>query len=212
MSEMNQPYITDGGDLFGQAEGAAAFDFNREYMSVVRDVARACEEFGHIDADRIAVSYSMAKTSAKHGLQAKIYPLRFEGGAREKSSKGYKFTIPPVFYDGVEIFYIISFCIPRFLNLSISEKLETIIHELFHISPRFNGDIRRLSMGSKAAHGSSHEIFDRFVAKIVKRYLYSGSRSLLPKFLYMDYKKLKQAYAEIRLEKLKIPKIITEKE
>ncbi len=198
------------GDLFEQA-GPPVFDFNREYMNVVRDVARACEEFGHIDSERIAVSYSAAKSNSKYGLQAKIYPLRFEGGAREKISKGFKFSIPPVFYDGVEIYYIISFCIPRFLDLSVSGKLETIVHELFHISPRFNGDIRRLTTGARAAHGASHEIYDRFVGRIVKRYLYSSARSVLPKFLYFDYKKLKQVYHSIRVEKLKIPKILTEK-
>lgn len=196
-------------ELFESA--GSVFDFNREYKKVICDVIRSCEEFSHIDPKNIAVSYTPSKTKGKYGLQAKIYPLRFEGGSIEKTVDGHLFRLDEIFFDNEPVYYIIAFCVPRFLNLAISEKLETIVHELFHISPKFNGDIRRLSLGAKAAHGSSKDIFDRFVAKIVKRYLYSAERALLPKFLYFDYKKLAQHYSEIKFEKLKIPRIIMEK-
>ncbi len=187
------------------------FDFNREYKNLIVSIIKNCPEFSHIDSRRIAVSYSPAKTNSKYGLQAKIYPLRFEGGASEKIERGYRFKLQPLFHDGEEIFYLIAFCVPRFLNLGKAEKLETIAHELFHISPRFNGDIRRLSGGGKSAHGSSKDIYDKFMEKIVQRYLYSSDRPALPKFLEFDYKKLKQVFLEIKFTKLKVPKILVEK-
>ncbi|MEZ7891504.1 MAG: putative metallopeptidase [Candidatus Wallbacteria bacterium] len=187
------------------------FDFNHEYKLIIDDMIKSCVEFGHIDPKKIAVSYTPSKTNSKYGLQAKIYPLRFEGGAREKIINNYKFTIETLSHKNEEIYYIIAFCIPRFLNLDAQGKLETIAHELFHISPRFNGDIRRFSLGARAAHGASKDIFDRHIGNIAKNYLYSSMRSILPKFLYYDYKKLKQNFKEIKFTKLKIPKILREK-
>ena len=37
-----------------------------------------------------------------------------------------------------------SFYLPRFCDQSLDEKLSTVMHELWHISPAFDGDIRRL--------------------------------------------------------------------
>ena len=197
----------------GQYPGndGSIFDFNREYKLIIDDMIKSCMEFDHIDAKKIAVSYTPSKTNSKYGLQAKIYPLRFEGGARDKVINNYKFTVEQFSHNSEEIYYIIAFCIPRFLNLDAQGKLETIAHELFHISPRFNGDIRRFSLGAKAAHGSSKDIFDKHIGNIAKNYLYSSTRIMLPKFLYYDYKKLKQTFKEIKFTKLKIPKILREK-
>jgi len=193
------------------ARSRAAFDFNAEYKAVIDSVIKNCQEFSNFDPARIAVSYSEAKSRSKYGLQAKIYPLRFEGGSTEKIMRGHKFTVDPLIIDGNDILYVVSFCIPRFLNLNLPEKIETIVHELYHISPRFNGDIRRLSLGKNAAHGPNMKLLDKYIEGIARRYLYSPGRPILPKFLEYDYKHLKQVFGEILFTKIKVPKIITQK-
>ncbi len=46
---------------------------------------------------------------------------------------------------------------PRFMDeLSLREKIETAMHELYHISPQFNGDVRRFP-GRNWQHGSKEE-------------------------------------------------------
>lgn len=186
------------------------FNFNKEYFKVIENIVSVCDEFKHINLNHIAISYSKTHSKSKYGICAKIYPLRFEGGTSEKIKDNYKFSIPSLYVNNNEIYYVISFCIPRFLNLSLTEKLETIIHELFHISPKFNGDIRRLTISNKAAHGHNKNIFDNFIYKLVQRYLNSPKRFALPPFLYMDYKKLINTYKKIEFEKIKIPKINVE--
>ena len=37
--------------------------------------------------------------------------------------------------------YILNFYLPRFMDLSLTEKVTTIFHELWHISPDFDGDV-----------------------------------------------------------------------
>ena len=37
--------------------------------------------------------------------------------------------------------YLLSFYLPRFLKLPWREKLATVIHELWHVNPQFNGDL-----------------------------------------------------------------------
>lgn len=201
--------------LIGEAEknmrSRAVFDFNAEYKTVIESVIRNCPEYSNFDPARIAVSYSEARSRSRYGLQAKIYPLRFEGGTTERTVNGYHFSVAPLRIGGVDILYIISFCIPRFLNLSLAEKIETIVHELYHISPRFNGDIRRLSLGKNAAHGPNMKLLDKYIEGIARRYLYSPTRPILPKFLEYDYRQLKNVFGDIEFTKVRAPKIITKK-
>ena len=60
---------------------------------------------------------------------------------------------------GREMLYILSFYLPRFQNLDFREKLITVLHELWHISPQFNGDIRRHA-GRYHAHTHSQAEYD----------------------------------------------------
>ena len=49
--------------------------------------------------------------------------------------------------------YVMTFCLPRFLEQSFDDKFVTIFHELFHIGPSFDGDFRRHS-GRCAFYGA----------------------------------------------------------
>ena len=39
--------------------------------------------------------------------------------------------------------YLVTFCLPRFLDQDFDDKFVTLFHELYHISPDFDGDLRR---------------------------------------------------------------------
>ena len=66
--------------------------------------------------------------------------------------------------------YLLRFVLPRFLDLPFDEKLITIVHELWHISPKFDGDLRRFE-GRCYAHGHSRKGYDEHSKKMVDRWL-----------------------------------------
>ena len=72
--------------------------------------------------------------------------MRFKGGERDLLKKNEQWQVQQIRdQQGREMLYLLSFYMPRFQNLSFSEKLITILHELWHISPDFDGDLRRLA-------------------------------------------------------------------
>ena len=109
---------------------------------LIRDISYTCSEFKHIDADRLLVSLTPARSSSSYGLHAKTLPMRFGGGRRSIMRRGYSYRMPAITIAGREILYIIYFCMPRFQDQSFHDKLATVFHELYHISPKFNGDRR----------------------------------------------------------------------
>jgi hypothetical protein len=56
---------------------------------------------------------------------------------------------------------------PRFLDQPPRERLHTLLHELYHISPRFDGDLRRFP-GRNEFHGDSRVDFDAPVEALVE--------------------------------------------
>lgn len=109
-----------------------------------------------------------------HGVYARIAPLRFAGGAREAVRRRGRllrtYRLPALRHADRDILYIIYLMIPRFLRLSPREKLNTLVHELYHISEACDGDIRRFP-GRNFAHGSSRRRFDRTIDTLVASYL-----------------------------------------
>ena len=102
---------------------------------------------------------------------ASLTPMRFAGGrthtVRRKRHWGMQRLYSP---DGREMLYILAFYLPRYLDLPFREKLTTVLHELWHIGPKFDGDLRRL--GARCyAHGSSQKQYDAHVAALSDRWL-----------------------------------------
>ena len=92
---------------------------------------------------RVAVTFSQTRKQVSHGLYASMTPMRFEGGSLQDNSEEQHYTVQRLFDDnGCEMMYILRFYLPRFMEESFQEKLVTIFHELWHISPDFNGDLR----------------------------------------------------------------------
>lgn len=150
-----------------------------------------------------------------HGTYAKIYPLRFKDGEKstlfKRRGRLFKYSMPAVTVDEKEMLYIICFMIPRFMNRPLRDKLITIIHELYHISPDFNGDIRRFP-GKNYAHGSSRDKYNKVIGDFVDEYMQMPGSAEHLHFLSVDMDELRRNYKMIVGKKLSVPKVKIEKE
>lgn len=150
------------------------FNVTRSLELLIEEIVRQTEEFAHIDPGRLLVCVASTRGGGVHGTYARIHPLRFPGGERtrevRRGRRSYQCEIPPVTCSGRDILYLVCFLVPRFLDLSPREKLVTVFHELYHISPAFDGDIRRFP-GRNYAHGSSRRKYNELVGVLVDRYL-----------------------------------------
>ncbi len=119
-------------------------DFTARMRAICVDMTQRLDELAHIDMNRVAVCFCQARKRVRHGIFASLTPLRFQGGQTTTVRRGRTMAIQRMLdREGREMLYLLSFYVPRFLDLDLREKLITIVHELWHISPHFNGDIRR---------------------------------------------------------------------
>jgi hypothetical protein len=120
---------------------------------------------------------------------------------------------PVVTLGGRQVKYLISFTLPRFCDQSLNHsrkerfyrrasdawmaKLDTVIHELYHIDPQQNG-IRRLenSDGKYSAHCHTPQFFAQ-VAEMVSEYLDSRPDPATYDFLRHDFDALNAKYGGI---------------
>jgi len=168
---------------------ARRFQFTDAMRALMTDMVAVCDELRHIDMSRVEVVFSQARHGRLDGVRAGVYHLRFEGGARQTTRRGHVYEMPRVMRDGQEVLYIVSFTLPRFLNLPLEEKLATVVHELYHISPAFDGDVRRFA-GGKPYHTGSQRRYHEAMHRIAQSYLRKTQRAELHAFLRHDFRAL----------------------
>jgi len=165
-------------------------------------------QFGHIDLTRVVFSFAQARKPVMHGLQATLTPLRFEGGANVGVVNGRRYSVQTI-YDpaGTEMLYVLNFYLPRYLQLSFSEKLVTAFHELWHISPKCDGDLRR-HPGRCYAHSHSQAEYDQKMKEFSEAWLATKPPESLVDFLRLDYWQIQQRYGGVYGLKVPRPKLI----
>lgn len=181
------------------------FDITAALERLIKHIALNCQEFSHIDIERIIVSTFRTRSPGMHGVYASLQPLRFKNGEREVKRKGRTYVMPEIRQGDKEILYIIYFAVPRFLNLSFEEKLTTIFHELYHISPQFNGDLRRFA-GKNYAHGHSRKRYNENLQKFINHYLSLDGTETMTEFLRHDFKSLEKRKGALIGTRIKPPK------
>jgi predicted metallopeptidase len=187
---------------------ADGFDFTSAMRRLAVDMCRRLPELAHIDMDRVAVSFCQARKNVPHGLQAALTPLRFAGGATSTRRNGRRYGCQRVTDDkGHEYLYILSFYLPRFLNHSVEEKLSTVIHELWHIGPEFDGDLRRHA-GRCYAHGHSQREYDAHVDQLARQWLALDPPSSLYDFLEVSYDELVAQYGRVYGRRITTPRLL----
>jgi len=164
--------------------------------TLIEDIVSRCDVFQHIDMSLVLVGCVRARNSANAGLYARTVPLRFENGSLTTTKRGCVYRVPRVIHEGNEVLYIISFCLPRFQNLSFEDKITTVFHELYHVSPQFDGDIRRFE-GKHYVHGSQKK-YDELVKTFAQEYMDGQSRRGLIEFLKLSWEELSRDHDAIR--------------
>jgi predicted metallopeptidase len=181
------------------------FDFTEAMEELAGHIAQNCPELSHVDPGRMVISYTHASTPGTLGVYASVRPLRFKDGAETTVHRGRTYTIPRVMHNGRDVLYIIYFALPRFLNLNFDTKLSTVFHELYHISPKFNGDIRRFK-GKYYAHGHSRKRYNERVWELAQKYLSMPESEQYTRFLRLDFDELERKFGNIVGTKVRPPK------
>ncbi|MEX0701573.1 MAG: putative metallopeptidase [Planctomycetales bacterium] len=184
-----------------------AFDFCRAVRRLCKDIVFRLDEFGHVRMDEVAVAFAQARRRVSHGLQARLTPLRFQSGRLTTIRGGRQWTVERLFDGDREMLYILTFYLPRFLDQTFREKLITVVHELYHISPNFDGDIRRLG-GRCHVHTHSQKQYDRRMGDLVDRYLAAGPPPELYAFLKKRFRALAAEHGRIVGVRLPVPKLV----
>ncbi len=94
---------------------------------LVRDVAARLPELAHVRASRVLVVAGEARRASR----ATIRP--FGAGGAERGQR--------IELRGREVRYVITLRPLWFLDSTPEERIDTILHELYHASPRFDGTL-----------------------------------------------------------------------
>jgi hypothetical protein len=139
---------------------------------LVRDVAARVPELSHVRANRVLVVAGEARRASR----ATIRPAHFKEtrartglGAREK---------PLIRVKGRKILYVITLRPLWFLASTARERIETILHELYHASLRFDGTLHRGRRHSRLPRAA----YNRRVRRLLERYLAVAPEEILAPF------------------------------
>jgi hypothetical protein len=183
------------------------FDFSGHVSRLCNDIARRCPELQHVDASRLIFGMTQARTGRRHGLQARVTPLRFRKGKLTRQRHGVSYQVQRYFVDEREILYLMTFCLPRFLDQDFDDKFITLFHEMYHIGPAFDGDLRR-HPGRCAMHTSSKNSYDKHMAHLVRQYLADGADASLHGFLRLNFSQLQHRHGSVVGVAVPRPKLI----
>lgn len=191
-----------------RSKPSSGFDFTLHIRRVCDDMVTRLEQLHHIDMSRVAVSFSQTRRAGTLGMFASLTPLRFAGGkpyvVRRKRRWGIQRVCSP---EGREMLYVLNFYLPRFLDLPFREKLATTMHELWHVGPKFDGDVRRFG-GRCFAHGSSQKRYDAQVERLLDRWLSLDPPETIYEFLRGSFHELSKRHGRVYGRRVATPKVI----
>jgi hypothetical protein len=183
------------------------FDFCGHVERLCADIVRRCDVLRHVDLSRLLVAVTQARTGRAHGLQARVTPLRFHAGRLTRQRRGVWYQVQRYFVGPREILYLMTFCLPRFLNQGFDDKFITLFHELYHIGPDFDGDLRRHN-GRYAIHSHSQRHYDAHMAHLARAYLADGADPGLHAFLRLNFAQLLRRHGSVVGVVVPRPKVI----
>jgi putative metallopeptidase len=141
-------------------------NLNKALRALIRDIATRMPEFGHVKASRVLVVAGEARRASR----GTVKPLCFRGG---KSTDRTGRRKPIIRIRGRRMLYCITLRPLFFRGSTAKARIETIIHELYHCSRRFDGTLHA---------GRRHDVlgkdFTRRLRPLVRRYLKACPREL----------------------------------
>lgn len=205
-----------GGALSGVHEAAShldtgrrdrPFDFCGHLRRLLNDIVHRCPELRHVQMPRVLLAVTQARSGRHHGLQARLTPLRFARGALTRRRSGVTYQVQRYFVDNREYLYLMTFCLPRFLEQDFDDKLVTLFHELYHVSPTCDGDLRRHD-GRYHLHTHDQGDYDRQMLELARAYLTSRPDPRLHAFLRLNFAQLVKRHGAVTGIVLPRPKIV----
>ena len=148
-------------------------NLNQAITSLIRDIARSMPEFSHIRASRILVVAGEARRASR----GTVKPLAFPGGKATDRATGRRKPIVRV--GGKRMLYSITLRPLFFRDSTPQDRVETILHELFHISPAFDGTLDR-----QRRHARMGRDFERVLRPLVRRYMKQCPKEILDALSY----------------------------
>jgi len=171
------------------------------------DIAARCDTFAHLDLSAAMFTFTPSRSAERHGLLARVTPLRFRDGQLYRRRRGRLYQVQRYFADGREQMYFVTLCLPRFLDQPFEQKLTTIFHELYHIGPKFDGDIRRHE-GRYAVHTHSKKEYDERMGELARRYLADHPEPRVFGFLHATFAELWDHFGGVYGVTLPQPKMV----
>ena len=135
---------------------------------LIRDAARRLPELSHLRASRILVVAGEARRASR----ATIRPAHFKETGRRASQGRRK---PLVRIKGRKVLYVVTLRPLWFLASTTEERIDTILHELYHVSPRFDGTLHRGRRHTRLPRAR----YDRRVRALRRRYLAAAPQEVL---------------------------------
>lgn len=173
------------------------FDFCRHIRRLCADIVNHCAELKHIDVSRVLFGMTQARSGRIKGLQARVTPMRCRHGQLTRRCRdGRLYQVQRYFVNGREMLYLVTFCLPRFLDQPFDDKFITLFHELYHISPHFEGDLRRHE-GRCDLHSDSKHLYDVHMAHLARAYLSNGADRSLHEFLRLNFAQLVHRHGSV---------------
>ncbi len=199
-------------------------NYTESIQALMHDIVRRVPALSYIDLTRVLVFARYGRADAE-GAFATCHCLSLppsepgyyywrdrETGQITRRSEWFVVKSPSVEIEATPIDYLISFTLPRFCNQTLERsrkeqyyhhvepwvaKLDTIVHELYHIDPESNGirTVERRDGGSSAlSHGP---VFLETVSTMVMQYLRTNPDPARFEFLRYRYTELNQRYGGV---------------
>lgn len=184
------------------------FDFTGHVRRLCDEIVARLPELSHVDMRRVAVRFCQVRAAGHHGVHASLTPLRFAGGATTTVRRGRRWTVQRLVHpDGTEMLYLLSFYLPRFQDRPLLDKLATVVHELWHIGPAFDGDLRRHE-GRCYAHGPREAEYHRQMEQLARRWLETKPPDDCYEFLRHDFQGLRRQHGAIYGTRIRTPRLV----
>lgn len=203
---------------------AGMINYTDQLTRLMEDIVLRVPALGHIDMSRVLVFARFGRSDAE-GAYATCHAISIPSsepsyyfwrdrrtGEMTRRSQWFVTKSPRVEVGSSTIDYLISFCLPRFCDQTIARaqkqdsypgaapwvaKLDTVVHELYHVDPTHQG-IRRLPGPNGKTTTRSHSLeFFREVVEMTKLYLATRPDPDLLDFLTRDFKALEQRYGRV---------------
>ncbi len=125
----------------------------------MRDLSVRSPEFAHLVPAKVLV----VAGEARRGSRGSVKPLAFARGKSRDRSGARK---PVVRVDGRRMLYCVTLRPLFFRDSRPEQRLETLLHELYHVSPAFDG-----TLDPVRRHARMGGTFSRRFRPVVRRYL-----------------------------------------